>query len=498
MSEQQFEQYLADLADHLDLPAGDRQRIRAELRAHLEDHLQALANEGAARGEAIQQALAELGRAQGLGEQLTRVHRRATWPRAIAGLAALVVLTAIWQSAWHALAGRQPNTIAPAIVTAGDGEGLATLMDRPHESEQPSQAEAALERVVPEVNLKDATLEEAVGFLRETLDCNIWVNWARLEQFGVSRDAEINIVLRDVPAHRLLQILCMEMSPHEPVGFGVAANVLEIAPLEALQAAPVGPGTELRLYDVRDLVRAQRPGQPPDLRPPQEELLEVIECTVDPRSWQDEHNVTINIFDGQLIVRQRPDDHAMIEHLIAELRHRPRASQTEPSIPGPQPAAGYEMDLINLEAELAEAQVRLEQARRDLERSQNLLDRGGADMTLHRRMEANVRLLEIECQRLERKMELLHRMQASHPEPMMPEHQFRPERQLPIIELEEQLDMARERLAAAEGELERHRQGGTHRRHLDELEQNVRALREECEKLERELVLIRQRMSQEP
>jgi hypothetical protein len=491
MSEQQFEQYLADLADHLDLSPYDRQRIRAELRAHLEDHLDALVCQGLPHEQAVQRALAEFGEVRGLGERFTRVHRRATWSRAIAGLAALLVVTLTWQTAWRALTGDAGMRGNPALVTAG-----ALLMDQP-EPEPPDQAEAALHRIVPQVELEDATLEETFDFLRKALDCNIWVNWPSLQQVGIDRQATISLVLHDVPADRLLEILCAEMSSHAPVSYGVADNVLEIAPLEALRAPPAGPGTELRLYDVGDLVRPSNRGSREDLRPSPDELMMVIARTVAPDEWDDHPNVTINIFDGQLIVRQTADNHAMIEHLIGELRARPRSSQAAAVAPQPEARSpeARKMAIIEVEAQLDQARVRLESMRQQLETKRSQAERGLIGPAEVPGVEADIRMLEIECRRLERQLDLL-RARGEAPEPKEREGRSEFEHQLQLAELEAQREQAQVHLDQARRELQYKQELFEGNRipqgEVEAAQAAVRTLEIEVERLSKQLEIIRQ------
>jgi hypothetical protein len=479
MSEQQFEQYLADLADHMELSTRDRQRIRAELRAHMEDHLDDLVAQGVPRERAVAQALCEFGEARGLGERFTRVHHRATWSRAVAGLAVLIVATAAWQTAMHALGGNGRSSRTPMLFTAGSAAGY--VGERDEHTVVP--AEEALDRVIPKVNLVDASLGEAIDFLRDALGCNLWVNWPSLEQQGVDESMAVELKLRDVPARRVLEILCAQISNEGLIVYGVADNVLEIADINEIRATPASEPNELRLYDVRDLVRVDKPGPETDHRPSPNDLLHTIASTVSPTSWGGE-NATINIFDGQLIVRQTPDNHEMIERLLDELRHRPRASQSGPNQVAADAQAEYvrQMQQIELQSEIQQAQVQLEQARRELQHTQELVQKGMVDDTVEAQAQAHVRMFEIQIDRLHRQMELLEQMRGQ-PIPRPGPSSAVQERE----EISRRLADMRERQDDLRRTIEHRRQEGAPRQELEDLQRETDELGAACESLERQL-----------
>lgn len=101
----------------------------------------------------------------------------------------------------------------------------------------------------------------------------------------------------------------------------------------------------MRMYDVTDVTdaavrrassaleaRTERPYVPPPMIPPpsaSDQLVYLIEGTIDPTSWRDAGGTGgIRYFAGRLIVTQAPENHDQIMELLGALRRTGRTSRS--------------------------------------------------------------------------------------------------------------------------------------------------------------------------
>ncbi len=97
----------------------------------------------------------------------------------------------------------------------------------------PDTPKSSINARLPELKLEGATLSDAIEFLRDASGANIHVNWRALEAVGITKDAVINLRVRDV---RLSQALTLVLN--EAGGGNVALtyyedqNVIEITTKE--------------------------------------------------------------------------------------------------------------------------------------------------------------------------------------------------------------------------------------------------------------------------
>ena len=83
-------------------------------------------------------------------------------------MAVLLVATTVWQTAMHALGGSGIDAGKPMLYTAG--ESLSFTADR----EPPANnAEAALDRIIPTVDLPEVPLGDAIDSLRDSLEVTV-------------------------------------------------------------------------------------------------------------------------------------------------------------------------------------------------------------------------------------------------------------------------------------------------------------------------------------
>jgi multidrug resistance efflux pump len=153
------------------------------------------------------------------------------------------------------------------------------------------------------------------------------------------------------------------------------------------------------------------------------------------------------------------------------------------------------MAIIEMEAQLDQARVRLESMHQQLETKRSQAERGRIDPTEVQGVEANIRVLEIECRRLERQLDLL-RARGEAPEPKEREGRSEFEHQLQLTQLEAQLEQAQVHLDQARRELQYKQElFEGNRIGQDEVEAAqtaVRTLEIEVERLNKQLEIIRQ------
>src|SRR5687767_2198409 len=77
-----------------------------------------------------------------------------------------------------------PLSLDPPVVRIDD---LSTFLPKPESLRRPSTTRPAnpLEKAIPEVNFDNATLADALEFLRDTTRANVVVNWRALEAAGI-------------------------------------------------------------------------------------------------------------------------------------------------------------------------------------------------------------------------------------------------------------------------------------------------------------------------
>jgi len=182
---------------------------------------------------------------------------------------------------------------------------------------------------------------DAIEFLRTVSGANIHVNWRALENSGIDETTEVKkIQLRDVTAEKALQVLLEEVDPPtDELGFVVDQGVVTISTKSDLDRKTV-----TRVYDIRDLiVQIQGFGGPRinigqvgggglfgdtdnqglSRRELIEQIITMIQETIDPESWRGEGLPgdigSIQELNGQLLITQTLRAHYAVSELISQL-----------------------------------------------------------------------------------------------------------------------------------------------------------------------------------
>lgn len=321
MSPTEFESYLDLLGRFLRLNPGQRDEIRRELRAHLDEALEQELAGGASREDAIRRVLADFGDAAELAHRFHRpiLRRRLVMQGAMA--AACVGVLALSLSLFS------PG--GPATVAAsGPGDSQANrraaqdVRPEPAADAAARAAETALQRPLPEVSFEGAPFEQVIEFVREATNVNLHVRWRALEESGVCRDFPVSMRLKDISLERLLRLIFAEQTEAE-LGYAVEEGVIVISTRDNLRRAQT-----VVVYDVRDVAEWSLRGagaagaavSEERVQDGAERLSELIMTCVEPESWSASGGVgAIECVGSALVVRQSESAHREIRRLLAEL-----------------------------------------------------------------------------------------------------------------------------------------------------------------------------------
>ncbi|HRK32011.1 MAG TPA: hypothetical protein PLD59_13120 [Tepidisphaeraceae bacterium] len=192
----------------------------------------------------------------------------------------------------------------------------------------------ALARKLPDLNLSNVALSDAIEFLRDSSSANIHVNWAALEGAGISKDTPVNLRLRGASLRKVLSLILTEAAGGaDTLSFFAADGVLEITTREIADqemVTVVYPVQDLLLevpdfdnapdFNLQAQQSAGRGGggggglfggggggeddQPRTRDERAAELIDLIVETIQPDVWQDNGgSASIRFFQGNLIVR---------------------------------------------------------------------------------------------------------------------------------------------------------------------------------------------------
>ncbi|MBI5865752.1 MAG: STN domain-containing protein [Planctomycetes bacterium] len=353
MEQRDFENYLDALSRALRLSRKQREEIRRELRAHLLDALDEAAARGEAADDALRRVITEFGDAAELAARLSVCHRKRRWIMHATVTAACVAL------AWISIGFFGPQT---PLATAAKPLGEDGARRGSTESGPDAAVRVAMEKMVPDISLKDVPLRQAIEQLQQTLGVNTHVFWAKMSEVGASVDTPISVSLKNVTIERALRLVLDEAGDVR-LTYAVDDGILLIGPEESLSRR-----MKTVVYDVRELLMlmadsgfsqeeavstspaapgpvavpgpsagaAGSVGEPiptlgavfaaraPALRktePLERQLVGMIQRTIRPDSWEENGGLgNIEFFHGALVVRSWDTVQAEIQTLIESLQ----------------------------------------------------------------------------------------------------------------------------------------------------------------------------------
>lgn len=349
MSEQEFENYLGLLGRFLRLDAGQREEIRRELRAHLDEAVEANLAAGMSRDEAVRQALDDFGDAAELADRFGKIGRNERWFMKGTAIAAVV--------AWLGFMGTQGLTssegpqqagsatvaevlASPRSATAApvDKSGAAKASESEAANRVPPTDNAEVARrlskgVLAEVNFNDWTIERGIEFIAKSVDVNYHFMRDELDTIGADLSRSITCNLRNVQPEAMMQILIAEAGNDSGLSYRVENGILLIGSKDGRPRR-----LETRCYDISDLLamRAAVADQVPgglgnnDAR---EEFCRTLRRVVSPESWVGGTSGVegdLSMFGATVAVYQTADIHVQVEAFLHDLRSV-AASTTAPA-----------------------------------------------------------------------------------------------------------------------------------------------------------------------
>ena len=200
------------------------------------------------------------------------------------------------------------------------------------------------------VELNNNAFEDVVGFISSTARIDIDVDWDSLADIGVDPDTPVTLRLRNATLETVLDRVVARVSDRLlPAGWAVQDGIITIASDEVLRR-----NTVLEIYDIRDLLFVvprfddapefdlssalqssqgggggtspfQNAGQAQDDVPFEdrvEEIVNLIQTTVDPNGWVDNGGETSSIsqLNGNFVITTTPRNHRAIIGLLGKLR----------------------------------------------------------------------------------------------------------------------------------------------------------------------------------
>ena len=223
------------------------------------------------------------------------------------------------------------------------------------ESEENRSALALIEKKRIPVNFTDTPLSSVVTFLNAVTQLNFDVDWEKLSEAGIDREAQVSLNLTNVPVRIVLERVLEKVSKNAGSGAWYAINdgVVMISSRE-----DINKRKSLQIYDIRDLLievpdYANAPefdlqsvlqssgqqggggGQSPfrdngeqgpanrrTLEERTDELINIITTNVDEQGWQENGGDVgfIQQLQGSLIITNTPANHRAIHGLLSKLR----------------------------------------------------------------------------------------------------------------------------------------------------------------------------------
>ncbi len=203
-------------------------------------------------------------------------------------------------------------------------------------------------------NFNENALADVFGFIESITQLDIDIDWASLEELGITPDSTVTLKLREVPVRTVLDRVLDKVSedPLSKADWAVTDGILTIASEDQLRR-----NTVLQIYDIRDLLieipdydevpdidlqsvlqsnqggggggrspfRNDQQNDELDTRPLDEriqDIIDIIETHVDPEGWEDNGGDTGSIqqLQGQMIISNTPKNHRAIAGLLSKLR----------------------------------------------------------------------------------------------------------------------------------------------------------------------------------
>lgn len=318
MSEHEFESYLGLLTRFLRLDARQRDDIRRELRAHMEEAIDEQMSRGASREDAIKQALEDFGDAAELAARFSKIGWKKRWIMRGTAVAASIGIVAIWSVF-------STNEPAGRVLAEEGKSSQSRSFETSHRLHGVPLGEITLDEKKVTVDYHDVALEAAIQKLVEQAGLNCHVFWQTLELQGIERDRVVSLSLRDVPFQQALDLLLREASNDAPIFHRIDDGVVLVSARSDLPT----PKLETRFYEVYDLIPDWNPLLMTNPRETAnkiyeyhiENLMDAIRRFVEPDEWDvNGGSGDISDMQGVLLVRQTAEVHHKVDLMLQRLR----------------------------------------------------------------------------------------------------------------------------------------------------------------------------------
>jgi hypothetical protein len=206
----------------------------------------------------------------------------------------------------------------PVLVQAE--QAMPEIRPRGGQANQP--VELLLRRTVS-MELRNVPLGEVIDQFRKASGANIVVTWNVLQQYGITRDQEVNLPpVKDLPVEKVLELVLDQVSASlggiTRLAWTIQGNVVLVSTRDALAES-----LSIRIYDVGDLmdmIGSSRPDTPRDAGAA-DKLMDTIMATVEPESWTNTGGkASIRLLNDQLVINQGPLAQEAIARLLQDLR----------------------------------------------------------------------------------------------------------------------------------------------------------------------------------
>ncbi|HVX85646.1 MAG TPA: hypothetical protein VH253_12765 [Phycisphaerae bacterium] len=229
---------------------------------------------------------------------------------------------------------------ADASASPAGGHSTTPPATRDENPTAPSREELALrkqlESRIPQISFDKQPLDAVLGFLRDTANINILVNWPALRSAGIDKNTPITLHLSAVRLDMILDVVLQAANSNTRLQFAVNDNVIDISTADELDFHTV-----TRVYNIRDLLEMPAPSPPRAAAPGAagqgglfqsggvqtpdggaQEVIDAIETTVHPDQWRDKggQSSSIREFKGALIVTGSPAVQDGVIQTLSQIR----------------------------------------------------------------------------------------------------------------------------------------------------------------------------------
>ncbi|HWE95518.1 MAG TPA: hypothetical protein VG269_16250 [Tepidisphaeraceae bacterium] len=197
---------------------------------------------------------------------------------------------------------------------------------------KPTDPDVELDFVLADLRLGQVSFGQAVNALRDRSGANLFVNWARLAQAGITPDLKVELSLHDVTLRQAVVKLVESVHVADAASaWGVRDGIITVSTPEDLGPEPL----VTRFYAVEDILDASVVRAfPPKLRPAdtpvdlagREKLLVSI---VVGALWTERSPLTperqgpeawVQVWSGRLVVTAPRDNHRVVRELLRQFR----------------------------------------------------------------------------------------------------------------------------------------------------------------------------------